>query len=125
MPTERNRKRRGHAFYPTEADALPALYATDGQGKDAVARVRYFGPGESQWLVTEYDPETGMAFGWAEIFPGGGELGYIPLEELEAVSVGPLGMVVERDADFTPTPLRDVLVAQDAASPGFGMVYTP
>ena len=106
---EQNRIRRGHAFYPPESAGLPALYATDGQGRDALARVRYFGPGATQWLITEYDPTTGEAFGYAEIVPGGGELGYVSLPELEQVRVGPLGAVVERDLHFEPKTLRDAL----------------
>jgi hypothetical protein len=35
------------------------------------------------WLLTELDKEKELAFGWAELFQGGGELGYISLAEIE------------------------------------------
>ena len=107
---EQHRARRGHRFFPTEADALPALYETDGQGRQAVARVRYFGPGASQWIITEYDPTSGEAFGYCELFAGGGELGYVSLVELEQVQVGPLRQVVERDLHFQPAPLEAIIL---------------
>jgi hypothetical protein len=34
------------------------------------------------WLITELDKGKGLAFGYAQIIEGGGELGYISLEEL-------------------------------------------
>jgi hypothetical protein len=34
------------------------------------------------WLITELDKGEGLAFGYAQIIEGGGELGYISLEEL-------------------------------------------
>ncbi|MDD4950499.1 DUF2958 domain-containing protein [Sulfuricurvum sp.] len=34
------------------------------------------------WLITELDKGKGLAFGYAQIIEGGGELGYISLEEI-------------------------------------------
>lgn len=35
------------------------------------------------WLITEYDHENKEAFGFAELQPGCGELGYISILEIE------------------------------------------
>lgn len=40
------------------------------------------------WFVVEYDKNTDIGFGWAEIVPGGGELGSFSLLELEDVHAG-------------------------------------
>lgn len=85
---------------------LPALGTTDGQGDDAIVRVRFFNPcGAGTWLATEFDGRDTF-FGWAEIYPGEGEFGYFSLSELRSVK-GPLGLGIERDLYFTPCPLRE------------------
>lgn len=108
MLTETQRRRRGHRFFPSAALRVPALRSTDGQGKDAIVHVHYF-VGGADWYVTEYDAETGESFGWAEILPGGGELGYTSLAELETVAAGPLRQPVERDMHWERRSLRLVL----------------
>ena len=110
MATEINRKRRGHNFYPPKADAkkVPALGATDGQGKDATVWMHYFAPA-GDWYVTEADFDTGEAFGWADL--GYGEFGYMSLPETEAVKVGMFG-IIERDLYWDPKPLSEVLAAR-------------
>ena len=106
---EVNRQRRGHAFLPPKADLakVPALYEQDGKGKDAIVHIHYF-VGSADWYITEINPETYEAFGWAEILPGGGELGYIDLGELEAVKAHGF-MVVERDKHWRKKSLREAL----------------
>jgi len=37
----------------------------------------------SRWLITEYDPQTQIAFGWCEVISGEGELGYANVEEIK------------------------------------------
>ena len=105
---ELNRKRRGHAFYPPKAVAkkIPALGKTDGEGDDAVVHLHYFS-GAADWYITELDVESGMSFGWAEMFPGGGEWGYTDLVEVEAVNTGLV--VIERDLHWEPKPMRTAL----------------
>ena len=44
------------------AATVPPLYATDGED-DPIARVRLFSLSGWVWLVTEYDVESGEAFG--------------------------------------------------------------
>lgn len=103
---ETQRRRRGHIFMAPKAvlRKVPALYATDGQGRDAIAHVHYFG-GAFDWYLTELDPTTGRAFGMVRRYGEDGELGYFDLAELEALRVGLV--IVERDKWWTPTALRD------------------
>lgn len=62
----------------------PAFYATD-DGTDPYERQVYahYFVGNSDWYVLEYSPSEDMIFGWAEILPDMGELGYTSMEELE------------------------------------------
>jgi Protein of unknown function (DUF2958) len=68
---------------PVEA---PRLYAQDGKGYEATVFAHYFVSG-CDWLVTEYDPEDDLAFGWACLNGDrqNAELGYVSLAELETV----------------------------------------
>lgn len=43
-------------------------------------------------------------FGWAELFPGSGELGYISLSELEEANRRNLPLI-KHDTSFRPAPL--------------------
>jgi hypothetical protein len=108
--TETLRRRRGHRFYPTaaEARAIPGLYETeDVPAPDKTLHVHYF-VGGSDWWIAEYDPETGMAFGYACLGdPQGAEWGYPDLTELEAVAVQRGVFVVERDLHWAPVKARD------------------
>ena len=90
---------------------MPKSYETDGQGMRAIARLRYFAGGCAAWLITERDagaPDDSIpgkqhqAFGHADIFGDGGELGYISIAEIIAEGG-------ELDLYFTPTPLWKVL----------------
>ena len=105
---ETQRKRRGHQFYPTKSARVPALGSTEGQGDAAMVRAHYF-VGGSDWWITEWDPATGEAFGFACLNGDtmNAELGYIDLRELEAVRVGGW-LVVERDKYFDPITLGEV-----------------
>jgi len=83
-------------------DSLPKLGTTQNE-KDPLARVKFFFPaGCATWFATEYDGKDTF-FGWAMLYPGCGELGYFSLSEMESVSV--MGLHVERDLYFKPTPL--------------------
>ncbi len=51
-------------FTKTAYKEVPAIRSTDGQGDSAVVHVRLFSPLSGwAWYVTEFDPETGEAFG--------------------------------------------------------------
>lgn len=80
---------------------LPALYSQENVA-DPVAQVKFFTPdGNWTWFATEFDGKDtffGLVHGLDE------ELGYFTLSELSRVR-GPLGLAVERDRHFRPTPL--------------------
>lgn len=97
---ETNSSRRGHIFLPRSLikDA-PRLYATENtKCPDKKIVARYF-VGGAEWYLAELDPETGDAFGYADL--GYGEWGYFNLVEIESRIVDGW-MVVERDVDFRP-----------------------
>jgi len=99
-------RKRGHKFYPSNTDGIPAIMETDGIPlAEKIVHLHYF-VGGADWFITELDPATGEAFGWAEIVSGGGEWGYVSLPELATLTVGPL--VVERDLHWSPKPCGEV-----------------
>jgi hypothetical protein len=51
------------------------------------------------WLLTELDPDGGLAFGLCDLGLGCPELGYVSLVERSAVR-GKLGLPIERDQHF-------------------------
>lgn len=83
---------------------LPKLGATDG-GDQQICVAKFFSPDSNwTWLPIEFDGEdtffgavSGVEF----------ELGYFSLSELEQTT-GPLGLHVERDLYFNPTPLSEI-----------------
>jgi hypothetical protein len=98
---------RGHQLLPaTVARKLPALYSQENVA-DPTAWVKLFSPYTGAvWYLTEYDPSTKQAFGWADLGMGGGELGYIDLPELEGLNKRGLPLV-ERDLYWRPTGLSE------------------
>jgi hypothetical protein len=88
---------------------LPPLYANE-KVEDPIAIVKFFTPDSSwTWYVIEGQPEIedgeefdftffGLVQGMEE------ELGYFCLSELEGAT-GPMGLHIERDLWFKPTPL--------------------
>ena len=83
---------------------LPPLYSTEGD-PDPVAQVKFFTPDSFwTWYAIEFDGKDtffGLNVGHFA------ELGYFSLAELQSVR-GPLGLSVERDLYFEPTPLSDL-----------------
>ena len=83
---------------------LPALGTTEKQA-NPTAICKFFTPdGSWTWFAFEFDGKdtffgtvSGMEF----------ELGYFSLSELEETT-GPLGLHVERDLYFKPTPLSEI-----------------
>ena len=62
--------------------------------------VKLFTPdAQCTWLLTELDPDDGLAFGLCDLGIGEPELGYVSLVELQYVH-GKLGLPVERDLHF-------------------------
>ncbi len=60
---------------------VPELYSQE-EVKDPLVYVSVT-IGAAFWLITEYDPQKQVAFGYAELFRGEGELGYIYIPEVE------------------------------------------
>lgn len=97
--------KEARVYVPDDLRAkIPVLYATEGV-PDPTAWVKLFTPDSSwTWYMIEYDGEDtcfGLVIGH-EI-----ELGYWNLAEIAGVR-GPLGLPVERDLYFTPTPLSGI-----------------
>jgi len=82
--------------------SMALTYEQDGKGDDAIVYLHYF-LGGADWFITEKDieAEQSQAFGLADLFNDGGELGYISIVEL--VQNG-----VELDLFWTPKTLREV-----------------
>jgi len=87
---------------------MPTTGAQDGKGRDAIAYLHYF-KGNLDFYITEKDigspddkPEDFQcqAFGLADLFGDGGELGYISIPEL-------LENGMELDFHFMPKTLRE------------------
>jgi len=71
-------------------------------GDQAVVWLHYFSP-SADWYITERDSseEQHSAFGLADLYGDGGELGYISIAELIANGV-------ELDLHWNPRPLAQV-----------------
>lgn len=94
-----------YVFVPDEMrEQIPSLYASSQQD-DPLAIVKLFTPDSSwTWYIVEYDQHERLCFGL--VVGHERELGYFSLAELEEVR-GPLGLPIERDLHFEPTPLSD------------------
>jgi len=62
--------------------------------------VKFFGGASCTWLISELDPETGIAFGLCDLGMGSPELGYVSLYEIMAIRFPPFGLPAERDLYF-------------------------
>lgn len=85
--------------------AMPKTYEQEGKGDEAVVSLHYF-VGGADWYITERDvnPDGAgqiQAFGLADLFQDGGELGYISLPEIIACGA-------ELDLHFEPRTLAAV-----------------
>lgn len=88
--------------YGERIETMPKSYEQDGLGKNAIAYLHYFTP-SANFYITEKDQETEQhqAFGLADLFGDGGELGYISLPEI-------LKVKAELDLHWTPKPLAQI-----------------
>lgn len=81
--------------------AMPQVYETDGQGKNALAQLHYFVGSYDGYIVEKDTADKQIqAFGWAS-FGYGFEAGYISIEELLELA--------ELDLYFTPCPIGQVI----------------
>jgi hypothetical protein len=83
---------------------MPAVYEQEGNA-DPVAYLHYFG-GSADFWITEKDVERAgegqlQAFGLADLFGDGGEMGYISIAELTEENI-------ELDFNFTPAPVSQI-----------------
>lgn len=62
---------------------MPKVYEQESLGEYAVVHLHYF-TGSADWYITERDQDgpQHQAFGLADLFGDGGELGYISIAEL-------------------------------------------
>lgn len=97
---------RGHKLMTAKLrKQLPRLYSGEQQGLGAQAVVKYFCPwNQWTWYASEFDGGD-IFFGLVSGYEV--ELGYFSLSELETIR-GPLGLGIERDLYFRPTPLREL-----------------
>jgi hypothetical protein len=103
----------------------PPLYAQDGNGYDAIVYAHYF-LGGSDWLITEYDPNEDIAFGWVCLNRDrdNAELGYVYVAELRQFRA-PIRLTarrvvnvpVELDENWTPCTLNEGIAQLDAQRP--------
>ena len=82
---------------------IPTLYSQENT-KDPIVYIKFFCPwNDWTWYATEFDGQD-MFFGW--VFGNFPEMGYFRLSDLQSVR-GPIGLGVERDLHFNPTPLSE------------------
>lgn len=107
---------RGHQLLPSAvARKLPAIYSQENVD-DPLVQVKLFSPyTNAVWYLTEYDPASREAFGWADLGMGGGELGYISIPELEGLNRNGLPLV-ERDLYWRPVPMSKAKGGRMASS---------
>ncbi len=112
---------RGHELFPQEVrERLPKLYSGEGLGLEALAPVKFFTLDSNwTWYASEGSPvdEDGFYDTVKEqvdfIFFGlvhglDVELGCFSLSELEQAR-GPLRLPIERDLDFKPKALKELM----------------
>ena len=87
-------------------EQLPELYATESTAMaEKVAVAKFFTPHSNwTWYAVEFDGKDTF-FGYVQGFEN--EFGYFSLSELEEAR-GPLGLRIERDLYFEPTPLVEI-----------------
>lgn len=130
LEVEQGEKPRASRLLDPETRAnLPALYSGEERGFDALAQVKFFTPDAGWiWYVSEgspmdedgdYDthkPEVDFIF-FGLVVGFEVELDYFALSQLESVR-GQLGMSIERDLDFEPKTLRELVELHESGLDG-------
>lgn len=85
---------------------IPDLYETE-ESLDPICHVKLFTPDSNfTWYIIELSKlDTNTCYGYVQGLES--ELGYFTLEDLESIR-GPLGLAIERDTWFEPTPFSQV-----------------
>jgi hypothetical protein len=89
--------------------SLPKLYSQE-KVEDPIVRAHFFDPcGAANWWITEggVDEDDYLMFGLCDLGMGFPELGYVSINELQAVK-GRWGLGIERDLYWTEKPLSEV-----------------
>ena len=104
--SDRDPMNDAHALLPRSlAETVPPLRATEND-PDATVHAKFFTPDSSwTWYVLEFNPADRLCFGLVDGLEK--EFGYFSLDELEQVR-GPMGLRIERDLYFEPTPLSEI-----------------
>ena len=91
-------------------ETMPKTYEQDGLGELAVAHLHYFS-GSGDWYITDRDmePVQHQAFGLADLYGDGGEIGYISIVEL--IREG-----VELDLYWQPKTLAEIRAEKAVAT---------
>ena len=112
LPASRTRLQGGSPNEITDSrTARASLYAQE-KVKDPIVHIKFFTPDSNwTWYATEgqADEDDFRFFGYVCGFEE--ELGYFVLSELESAR-GPLGLPIERDLYFRPTPLSQIKAAR-------------
>jgi hypothetical protein len=87
---------------------FPPLNSTENkEPKDVKIIAKFFCPWNHwTWYATEYDPETGIFFGY--VHGDFDEFGNFSLHEFQSVQ-GPFGLGIERDLHFGEHTLAEVM----------------
>jgi len=85
---------------------IPDLYETEGS-LNPMCHVKLFTPDSNwTWFIIELSKDDGSTcYGYVQGLDS--ELGYFTLNELESVH-GSLGLAIERDLSFKPTPFATI-----------------
>jgi len=90
---------------------LPPLYSQE-QVSDPIVHCKFFTPDSNwTWYVTEGSAEEDDYRFFGYVYGMENEWGYFVLSELESAR-GPLGLPIERDLYFTPSPSSQVIAKE-------------
>lgn len=107
-------------FTKAQFDQLVANYKANESCEEPVdfePVVKLFGGAACTWLLTELDPETGIAFGLCDLGMGSPEVGCVSIDEIMGIKFPPFGLPAERDLWFeAKKPLSEY--AEDARNRG-------
>lgn len=85
------------------------LYSQENNSDPLVVAKLFNADGAATWYVTEFNPDTKIAFGFV-VGLGEDEWGYTSLTELESVKHPVLKVpVIERDVYFTQAPISQFI----------------
>ena len=91
---------------------IPDLYDTENQNDPLCWVKLFFADSNWTWFIIEYSKaDKNTCYGYVQGFED--ELGYFTLEELKSVKSGGLGLTIEMDNSFVPTPLSTIKKSED------------